>query len=122
MSRRALLAALGLALLVLQMLAANPAGRHATGLAAGGATVSELCEPHADDRAPPPAREDHAPCCLLCAAGRDGPPLLPVGLEEDEAQPAAPPSSRLAYRGDDGSNGRPIGWASSWSSRAPPLA
>jgi hypothetical protein len=121
-SRRALLAAVGLLLLGLQLLATGPAARHPGSLTSDGPALSQLCEPHADEQTPAPAREDHAPCCLLCAAGRDGPPLLLADLGEPETHPALRPFFRFAYDGDAGPNGRPIGWASSWSSRAPPLA
>ncbi|ATQ67085.1 MULTISPECIES: hypothetical protein [Methylosinus] len=120
-SRRALLAAIGLLLLGLQLLAAAPTTRHA-GFAADGAALSKLCEPHADERTPAPARDDHAPCCLYCAAGRDGPPLLLPDLGDPKTHPAPTPFFRFAYDGETGLRGRPIGWASSWSSRAPPLA
>jgi hypothetical protein len=120
LSRRALLAALGLLVLVLQTLA-PPAARHATALQAGASAVSGVCAPHDDDRAPPPAHGDHTPCCLSCVAGRDGPPMLPAELPAGEAKPASS-AFRLAYGAEDAPDGRPIGWASSWSSRAPPRA
>jgi hypothetical protein len=118
--RRALIAALGVALLVLQTLASGPAPRPSQ---AEGTTIAGAgyCEPHRHDSgAPLPADEDHAPCCLLCVAGRDAPPALPADLSAGGVEPALA-FVPLAHDRDEPPNRRPIGWASSWSSRAPPL-
>jgi hypothetical protein len=119
--RRALIMALGAALLVLQALAAGPALRHAAGADAATIAVAGYCEPHRHDGTPLPAGEDHAPCCLSCVAGRDGPAALPALVSGDTATPALA-FVPLAYERDERPDGRPVGWASSWSSRAPPLA
>jgi hypothetical protein len=117
--RRAMLSALGAALLVLQILAVGSAPRHATRAEATLAGAG-YCEPHRHDGPALPAGEDHAPCCLLCVAGRDAPPVLPVEHSAHVAEPALS-FVTLAYDRDERADGRPIGWASSWSSRAPPL-
>lgn len=117
--QRAIVSALVLLLLVLLTVSPGPASRHASGAGLAVAAAG-YCAPHGHDEAPPPAGADHAPCCPFCAAGRDGPPLPPEDMGAAAVVTRAPPL-RLAAVRDDGRRDGPIGWASSWSSRAPPL-
>jgi hypothetical protein len=122
-ARRALVATLALCLFLMQtLLAASIARPHMSPAGAPqGYAASDYCEPHRDGGAP--AEREHAPCCILCVAGRDAPPLAPP--KDDDAPVLAHPVSSLAPRAYGWTappERAPIGWASSWSSRAPPRA
>lgn len=124
-ARRAIVSAVALCLFALQMLslalgtAMRPGAGDAPGLRASGS--SAYCKSHRDGGAP--SRDgDHAQCCLLCAAGRDAPSALPA----PPPAPASDPHRRffvfLPHRPAAPPAESPAGWASSWSSRAPPRA
>ncbi|MBG0811558.1 hypothetical protein IY145_19585 [Methylosinus sp. H3A] len=113
---------LALCLFALQALFALSISRsHATAADVSGFSASAYCEPHRDGGSPP-ADRDHAPCCILCVAGRDAPPI--AAPEDEEPAFALPIVSLapLAFGWAAPAEREPIGWASSWSSRAPPLA
>ena len=123
-ARRAFVSTLALCLFALQALFAASVARSHTAPAnaeLGGFSASAYCEPHRDGGAPP-AERGHAPCCILCVGGRDAPPL--AAPEAEEQAFAAPVFSivPLAFGSAAPAEHEPIGWASSWSSRAPPLA
>jgi len=121
-ARRMFVSTLALCLFVLQALfAASIARSHEMSANAQGFSASAYCEPHRDGGAPP-ADRDHAPCCILGAAGRDAPPI--AAPEAEEPAFALPVISLvpLAYGWAAPAEREPVGWASSWSSRAPPLA
>jgi hypothetical protein len=70
-----------------------------------------------------PSREhgDCLECCVLCVARDYGTPSIYVATGDIGAQfPALVASAPTARRYIEDDDGRPIGWASSWSSRAPP--
>lgn len=125
-SGRAIVSALALCLFALQALVAGPAPRlsassrdaQASLIAIGGG----YCEPHDDRGAPVPAGKDHSPCCIFCVAGRDGPPLIAADFSTAETGLLSPPALSPALGSTDAPDGRPIGWTSSWSSRAPPAS
>jgi hypothetical protein len=82
--------------------------------------AASYCEPQRDHGAPP--LDEHSPCCVLCATGRDEPPALVDELIAPLFDAPDVAAFSLADGWGDPPDGRPIGWASSWSSRAPPAA
>ncbi|HEY8066263.1 MAG TPA: hypothetical protein VIF40_16290 [Methylosinus sp.] len=119
-ARRMFVSTLALCLFALQALFTAAIARAHAPADAPGVSASAYCEPHRDGA--PPAERDHSPCCILCVAGRDAPPLAaPEGQEPAFAFPVF--STVPLARGRAAPAERePVGWASSWSSRAPPLA
>ena len=110
-------------LIVLQGLvfAASPAlaGRASHSVAAS--TIKGDCDALGGDKGPAQRHLDHSQCCILCRAGvRDFGPLflspLPVIVARSTPEPAL-------YFGpflNDAFDKHPIGWTTSWSSRASP--
>ena len=94
-------------------------------LAAGSdavlSSIGERCDP-SDHSSPAPIRHDHSQCCILCSsAGGDG-RLLPLAILSFVITffPEPRNVSTIEYS-PELSVKRLIGWASSWSSRAPPI-
>jgi hypothetical protein len=79
------------------------------------------CVPDAqDDHHSPVHEHDEAQCCVLCGArDLDGTPLAAVALVVASLEP--PPALWTGTRLVDAHMKPPAGWASSWSSRAPPF-
>jgi hypothetical protein len=119
-ARRALVSALALCLFTLQAFVAASLVRGHGAPLAGGVSASAYCEPHRDGA--PPAERDHAPCCILCVSGRDLPSLVEPPSEEPILAPPVVAFAFVAYPSTAPPQRGPVGWASSWSSRAPPLA
>jgi hypothetical protein len=79
------------------------------------------CAAPKDERMPRDEHEDHSPCCIFCSAARDP-------ASDAAEQPAiTPPIARsrlwvaVAVSIDRiAATEHPLGWASSWSSQAPP--
>jgi hypothetical protein len=85
------------------------------------ATGGLSCVAHADDDAPNQEHRDHAQCCVFCAtSGRDALLLLVFAFLTETAflTPEKSPSV-VGFLLND-MDEHPLGWASSWSSRAPP--
>jgi hypothetical protein len=103
--------------------AAHAANGASVGPSIGGVAESALCQK--DDAGAPAdhARHDHQGCCILCeASARDAAFVLVVAF----AAAALAPRQDAGAPGADYSkphDARPkaAGWASSWSSRAPPF-
>ncbi len=117
-------------LFVLQALAFvfSSNGRVAFASGDGGASIAmagEICHAAAHDgfggdKAPSPDRR-HRPHCALCVAGHRDLPLPAVGLIVAVIVFVAPLSDEAPARFfPDDMAPPPLGWASSWSSRAPP--
>jgi hypothetical protein len=110
-----------LAALLLQLtLFAAPAHAAHDGLAGHGhAIATPHCDAHDADRAPLDGRRDHPHCCLLCEwSGRID--YIPLdSFDVASATPPATPAARLRPASDR-MRETPIGWTTSWSSRAPP--
>lgn len=91
-----------------------------TAAAAAAFVASPICH---DDAADPSGKAGHSQhdCCVLCQwQSRDGMIVLAYAIATltlDVAREAAAP----AYDRSDDESPRLIGWASSWSSRAPPF-
>ncbi|WP_400767860.1 hypothetical protein [Methylosinus sporium] len=117
-ARRAFVSALALCLFALQAFVAASLVR-AHDASAAGVSASAYCEPHRDGA--PPAEREHAPCCILCVSGRDLPSLAEPPSEEPILAPPVA-FAFVAYASTAPPRRVPVGWASSWSSRAPPLA
>lgn len=90
------------------------------GRGASTSTVAAYCGAPSPDNAPTDRRH-HALCCILCSAGaRDTAPDV-IALLPDIAPYASPEPGALVVPLVEGAGAkRPPGWASSWSSRAPP--
>jgi hypothetical protein len=78
------------------------------------------CAATKDERNPGDENEDHSPCCILCSAARDA-------ATDPAEQPAITPIARsrlsvavAVFIDRIVVTERPLGWASSWSSQAPP--
>ncbi len=80
------------------------------------ANVGRCAPDQGDDKAPAGYR--HAHCCILCAA-QDLGAAAPSGALASGMAPAAASVVALAFFRLD-VFGPPLGWTSSWSSRAPP--
>lgn len=125
-SRIVLAAAIGLAI-VLQIFAvsnhAHFAGRDldsAAAFAVAGEAPCLATEQDAD-RVPGPGHVEHPPCCLYCAERPLHESWFGVVTTPDAAiQSPADPIALASRRIFNDSNRPPLGWASSWSSRAPP--
>lgn len=128
LSRRPFVVAALVVLLFLQGFAAVGASlSHATREGASGTYLSALlaatCSNHAQgDEGSPPSPAYHAPCCVFCGAGDGGQAPLPRAAQTGEAIfPDA--GERLTFdpRMRVGFDRRPPGFASAWSSQAPPF-
>jgi len=74
-----------------------------------------------DDSAQPGHKHGHAQCCVFCGA-RDFEGVTPILAAQIAAFVAPSPGMILsALRGDADGNPPLLGWASSWSSQAPPM-
>ncbi|MBY6240829.1 hypothetical protein [Methylosinus sp. Sm6] len=111
-----------MALLLLVSGLGGPGGApaQAVGLVAGPPIALD-CAAHGEDRGPAPLAHC-AYCCILCdgacplGAARDAMDAATWRLPPASDAPGAPP----AASGAGGLDRRPPGWASSWSSQAPP--
>jgi len=90
-----------------------------------GATLSSVAcvAQKANHRSPGPGRDEEPPCCLLFSARAcDAPQAAFEFLCASVAQlPEFRAEGRRPGHAVDKRSGRPTGWASSWSPRAPPL-
>jgi hypothetical protein len=128
LSRRPFVVAALVVLLLLQGFAAIGASlSHAAREGASGTYLSALlaatCGHHApDDEGAPVPLARHAPCCVLCGAADGGEAPLPrAALTGEAIFPDA--GERLTFdpRMRVGFDRRPPGFASAWSSQAPPF-
>jgi hypothetical protein len=91
-----------------------------------GVAVSSLgvfCQADMSGGGKSPSREHSncLECCVLCFARDYGTPSIYVATGDGATQlPALAASAPIARQYIEDDDGRPIGWASSWSSRAPP--
>ena len=85
-------------------------------------TIEGDCHALGGDKAPAQGRHDHAQCCVLCSAnGRDAAELLTAAILFAVAFCSAPELAISLVRFSNVDfNDHPLGWTSSWSSRAPP--
>jgi hypothetical protein len=127
-SARAIFAGVVAYLLALQgyALAVSAAGLskadHLVGCSAATLGVDAADVEVAGDEGPSQGRREHSECCAFCAAsGRDALLLLlPLALVAIAV--LAPVAKVFVLRPPrDNSAAKPVGWASSWSSRAPPF-
>jgi len=113
-------------LIILQALAfaASPASaRNAPGSALTAATIKGDCHaPGGDQRAPAQGHCSLWQCCVLCSAsGRDAAELPLAAISFSDASDSAPaPTFGLTRFSNVDFHDDPLGWTSSWSSRAPP--
>ncbi len=85
-------------------------------------TDIENCKTQAGDEAPVHPRRAHAQCCVTCtAAGRDILTFLIAGICFAGYCFARAAEASVAYFTRRGFLPSVLGWASSWSSRAPPV-
>lgn len=130
-SARAFLVGVAACLVILQSLSAAlaPHGRHVahpgdeTGVvASGGYEICRIDAQRAGENRPAQEHRHADQCCLICAAGgRDGAAFGAVFFAV-VTNLLAPPIARIVDRPIVvDADGRPKGWASSWSSRAPPF-
>jgi hypothetical protein len=102
-------------------LGASEPGQRGTGLVASlllGPNCS--ADSHAGKDRPAHGSE-HVKCCLLCEARCDGAaPCYTVSHINEIATPQSPRFISLGESSRFHVSRRPIGWASSWSSQAPP--
>ncbi len=120
---RALVAAVAACLLFLQGLG-GLAASHAHQSPAGATLTLAPCHVVTQDlakgQAPAAPRHEHSECCLSCEAS-DRSLLLAVALLSGVAALLAPAGEATALTPPQSEvRSPPIGWASSWSSRAPP--
>jgi len=81
--------------------------------------VAGFCTDHSES-APSQKHHKHSDCCVFCkAGGRDHPFLLPVATPGFTVAVRRPTYAEANKFVDELAN-EPVGWASSWSSRAPP--
>ena len=104
---------------------ASPHVQH--GISEAGAIASSsgaLCQVDAIGSGGESPVHDHGDClqcCVLCGARDYGAPPIYVATGDIGAPfQASVASTPIIRRFIDNDDGRPIGWASSWSSRAPP--
>ncbi|HEY8065548.1 MAG TPA: DUF2946 family protein [Methylosinus sp.] len=114
---RRLLACATVFLALLQAVALLGSMARAHGAASAGLSSSELCAAARDSDGAPIAHHIGEHHCVLCSDRTAEPPALapataPVGLRPDGV--ASIGARALSPRAP------PLGWASSWSSRAPP--
>jgi hypothetical protein len=125
-SRRGVVAiAVSLVILLQSLVAVAPAFAHVykageTSLIAslfGGVCAKNM---QSDDQSPKHHHGDHhAQCCILCSsAGGFGPPAQASSQTCDGGRLLSRDPALLLWRQSGGE--RPVGWASTWSSRAPP--
>ncbi|QGM44343.1 hypothetical protein [Methylocystis heyeri] len=123
-SRRGVVAiAVSLVILLQSLVAVAPAFAHIykageTGLIAS--LLDGICAKNIQsDHQSPQHHADHAQCCILCSsAGGFGPPAHGLSEISGGIRFASQGPALLLRRQSGG--GRPVGWASTWSSRAPP--
>jgi hypothetical protein len=119
--RKAWFGALSVLLLLIRLVVAG-AAVEAAGLAGAQpsqAVMTQNCASPAHGDEAPDGRSDHADCCLLCRAAARADMAFTAPLQA--RAPRAPTSASRAPVLAAATRPRPIGWTSSWSSRAPPL-
>lgn len=79
-----------------------------------------LAERHRSD-APPAKTGDHSQCCVLCSARDFDGATLAGATQKSEAFAPRPALVVAAVRRRETRVRPPTGWASSWSSQAPPI-
>jgi len=126
-SARVVIAAVVVCLIVLQSfaLATSPAfAGGARGPASHGAAISAVgghCDALRGDKAPAQGRCDHSQCCIFCRAdGHDASSVIMAALFTVLIYSAPEASLSAARFTKNDFVEHPIGWTSSWSSRAPP--
>ena len=117
-------------LIVLQtaVLAASPAfaNKAPDSASANGSliasTINGDCHAPGGEKSPAQGRHDHSQCCILCSASaRDSGELLAAAILLGLATYSAPePTLHFIHFSNVDFNVPPLGWTSSWSSRAPP--
>ncbi|HEY8066875.1 MAG TPA: hypothetical protein VIF40_19445 [Methylosinus sp.] len=89
------------------------------GRGASISTVAAYCGAPSPDNAP--TDRHHALCCILCSAGaRDTAPDVIALLPDIAPYASLEPGALVVPLVEGDGAKRPPGWASSWSSRAPP--
>ncbi|ARN79766.1 hypothetical protein MCBRY_002581 [Methylocystis bryophila] len=84
-------------------------------------TNAQSCVTHDSDGAPIGEHRNHAQCCIFCAAsGRDASLVFVLAFLGEIAYLAPKRTASILGTLLKDSGARPLGWASSWSSRAPP--
>jgi hypothetical protein len=89
------------------------------GAQASHGVATQTCRAPSHSGEAPAERGAHPDCCLVCQSSARGDAALiaPIAVSTSHAPPHAAVAPRLAAP----PMRRPIGWTSSWSSRAPPL-
>ena len=94
----------------------------AVGSSLMSSTDAVNCKAQASDEGPAHPRRGHAQCCVSCtAAGRDHLSFLIAGIYIAGYCFARAADGSVAYCAHRGFFPPVLGWASSWSSRAPPV-
>jgi hypothetical protein len=116
-------AGVALCLFIFQGLVVAMGANFAKAPASGVAMAVASCGAHDDEGAPAPARHDHSDCLMnCCETGRGGAEFFALAAKlcasvsipaRSEVFSSLSPLEALPPT-------RPDGWASSWSSRAPP--
>lgn len=124
-SLRSIVASVTLCLFLLQGLAISiPSLLVGDRGAAASVTASidgRFCKTHLGDGVPGQEHRSHALCCIGCANNRDASAFFFAALFIVDAYSSPEAAvSRIRYSLAD-SRGPPVGWITSWSSRAPPL-
>jgi hypothetical protein len=105
---------------------AQSAGDYARILAGEGITAASVddafCDTGSGDDAPIHHNRNHLQCCVLCnAVGHDFISYTTKAIFDLTYDLKSATNSFVAYAVLNGANPRALGWASSWSSRAPPV-
>ena len=126
-SARVVIAAVVVCLIVLQgfALAASPAfagsARDPASHSVAISAVGGHCDAPRGDKAPAQGHCDHSQCCIFCRAdGRDASSVIMAALFTVLIYSAPEASLSAARFTKNDFVEHPIGWTSSWSSRAPP--
>jgi hypothetical protein len=122
--RSVLAIAVSLVILFQSLVAVAPAFAHVykageTSLIAslfGGICAKNI---QSDDQSPTHRHGDHAQCCILCSSAGGFGPAAEAPKEISGGIRFASQDPALLLRRQSGGE-RPVGWASTWSSRAPP--
>ncbi len=81
----------------------------------------EHCHAHEEDKTPGQGHCDHSQCCIFCSAHEREASLPTLAALFSVATYLAPRATiSVVLRFIDDPRERPLGWDSSWSSRAPP--
>lgn len=128
LSARAIVGSIAALLMLVQSLAvlASASSNFSSGNPMAGVIASSFAANCGSDTAgggEPPGKDqrDCPQCCVFCGGSDSGAPSsLDAPCAADAQVPMAKASASVGRRWTGDNDGRPIGWANSWSPRAPP--